>query len=59
MEPKDTMLSLNKKTTKFIQDVTMTFLFYALAIDSTMFTALSVITREQAKPTRKTFMKIK
>ena len=39
---------LNKQQTKFMQDVTGTFLYYARAIDGTMLTALNAITTEQA-----------
>ena len=59
MEPEDTTLPLNKKATKFIQEVTGTFLFYACIINNTMLTALSAIAAVQAKPTTKTLLKTK
>ena len=46
VEPEYTAPHLDKKTTKFIKDITGTFLFYACAIDSTMLTAFSAITAE-------------
>ena len=51
MELEDTILILDKKKTKFIQEVTGRFLFYVQAINSIMLIALSAITGEQAKPT--------
>jgi hypothetical protein len=57
--PADTSPLLNKEATRFIQEVTGTFLFYAHAIDSTMLTALSVIASEQAHPTEATMRKCK
>ena len=48
---------LNKHQTKFIQEVTGTFLYYAQAIDGTMLTALSAIATEQATPTVTTLKK--
>jgi hypothetical protein len=57
--PEDTSPQLNKKATRFIQEVTRTFLFYARAIDSTMLTALSVIASKQAHPTEETMQKCK
>ena len=59
VEPEDITPSLNKKTTKFIQEVSDTFLFYVWAINSTMLAALSAIVSEQAKPTENTLMKVK
>ena len=53
------MPNLNKKITKSIQEVTSTFLFYALIIDSTMLTALSAIAAEQTNPTEKMLLKTK
>jgi hypothetical protein len=58
-EPEDTSPQLNKEATRFIQEVTGTFLFYARAIDSTMLTALSTLASEQARPTEKTMSKCK
>ena len=43
----DISLVLDKKTKKFIQEVTVTFLFYTCTIDCTMLTALSTIAAEQ------------
>ena len=57
MEPEDTTPTLDKKTTKFIQDVNSTFLFYACAINSTVLTALSAIAAEQANPREKMLLK--
>ena len=57
MDPEDITLTLDKKTTKFIQEVTGTFLFYASTIDSTILTALSPIAAEQANPTEKMLLK--
>ena len=59
MEPEDTTAILNKKVTKFIQEVTITLLFYAHPIDITMLMALSAITGEQANPTKKILWKNK
>ena len=58
VEPEDSPLSFNKKKTKFVQEVTGTFLFYACAIDSTMLMALSAIASEPAKPTKNTLKKV-
>ena len=44
----DTAPHLNQKQTKYIQEVTMIFLYYTQAINSTMLTALSAIAMEQA-----------
>eukprot|EP00804_Cyclotella_cryptica_P020407 CCRYP_012629-RA/>CCRYP_012629-RA protein AED:0.27 eAED:0.27 QI:0/0/0/1/0/0/4/0/557 len=49
-EPDNTSPQLNKEATRFIQEVTGTFLYYARAIDSTMLTALSALASELAHP---------
>ena len=59
MKPEDTTPTLNKKTTKFIQEVTGAFLFYSHAINSIMLTALSAIAAKQANPTAKMLLKTK
>ena len=59
IEPEYSTPCLNKKQTKFIQEVTGTFLFHARAVDGTMLTALSALASKQAIPTEKTFMKVK
>ena len=56
VEPEDP--SLDKKKTKFIQEITGTFLFYVHAINSTMLMTLSSIDNEQAKPTKNPLKKI-
>ena len=47
----DASLLIDIKKNQFLQQVKETLLFYAKAIDSTMLTALSSITEEQAKTT--------
>ena len=59
MEKADTSPPLGKEETKFVQTVAGTLLYYARAVDSTILTALSAITTEQAKPTENTLAKIK
>ena len=59
VEPEDSSPSLDKKKTKFIQEVTGTFLFYAQAINHTMLMALSASASEQAKTTENTLKKVK
>ena len=49
-KPDDISTALGKEGKTFIQQVTVTFLFYARAVDPKMFTALSSITFEQAAP---------
>jgi hypothetical protein len=53
-EPEDTSPKLNREETKFVQEVTGVFLFYARAVDSTMLVALSAIAAEQGSPTHQT-----
>ena len=50
VKPEDTATHLNKKETRFVQEVIETFLFYTQAVDSTMLKALSAIAAEQANP---------
>jgi hypothetical protein len=50
---------LSKEEKKYIQQVLGTFLYYGQAVDSTMLTALSSITSNQAKPTEETMSNIK
>ena len=50
MPQANSALLLNKQQTKFIQEVTGTFLYYARAVNSTIMMALSAITMEQAAP---------
>ena len=57
METKKTTLTLDKKITKFTQEVTSTFLFYVHIFNSTMFKALSAIIVEQVNPTEKVLLK--
>ena len=58
-EDEDTSPKLNKEDTKYIQEVTGTFLFYARAVDPTMLTALGSLATEQAAPTQRTMEKCK
>ena len=53
----DTSEPLSKEQTKFIQQVTGTFLYYARAVDHTMLVALSAIAADQASPTENTLEK--
>eukprot|EP00804_Cyclotella_cryptica_P015214 CCRYP_000732-RA/>CCRYP_000732-RA protein AED:0.36 eAED:0.36 QI:0/0/0/1/0/0/2/0/501 len=48
----DQSAPLNKQDTTFIQEVIGVFLYYARAVDCTMFTALSSLATQQAKPTQ-------
>ena len=57
-QPEDTSPRLNKEKTKFVQEVTGVFLFYARAVDSTMLVALSAIAAEQGAPTENTLQKV-
>ena len=54
---KDNSPPLSKEDTKFIQQVTGTFLYYARAVDPTMLVALSAIAAGQAAPTARTMEK--
>ena len=56
VEPENTSLILDKKTTKFIQEVTHTFLVYACTIDSTIHTALSAIEKSRQTQLEKHYM---
>ena len=58
-KPNGTAPSLNKQPTKFIQEVTGTFLCYTIAIDGTMLTAFSALATEQVKPATTTMQNIK
>jgi hypothetical protein len=51
--------ALNKKETKYVQAVAGTFLYYARAVDPTIFPALSSLATEQAKPMQKTIQTVK
>ena len=53
----DTSTKLGPEDTKFIQQVTGTFLYYARAVDATMLVALSAIASDQSGPTAKTMEK--
>ena len=55
----DNTEKLGAAATKFIQQVTGTFLYYARAVDATMLVALSAIASEQASPTKQTMEKTK
>ena len=57
-EPKDRTPRLGKRQTKFLQEVTGAFLFYAQAVLSTILTALNAIASEQAAPAKNTLKKI-
>ena len=57
--PEDTSPKLGKEMTKFCQEVTGVFLYYARAVDSTMLVALSAIAAEQESPTEMTLTKVK
>ena len=59
VENNDTSPPLGKESTKYIQAVTGTLLYYARAVDSTILPALSAIATEQAKPTEKTLATVK
>ena len=52
--PTDDSPKLDKDGHKYIQQVVGSFLFYARAIDSTIFMALSDIAADQSEPTEKT-----
>ena len=56
--PPDNTELLDKKDTKYIQQVVGSFLYYSRAIDNTIITALSEIVLMQAKPTEITRQKI-
>ena len=58
-QEEDDSPKLNKEDTKFIQEVTGTFLFYARAVDPTMLVALGSLATEQAAPTKRTMEKCK
>ena len=49
--------TLGEKDTKFIQQVTGTFLYYARAVDATMLVALSAIAFDQAASTENSMEK--
>ena len=55
----DKSAKLGKEGTKFIQQVTGTFLYYTRAVNSMMLVALSVIASDQALPTEDTMRKTK
>ena len=44
---------------EIVKEVTGTFQYYAIAVDSTILVALSTIVSEQANPTNKTMNKLK
>jgi hypothetical protein len=50
----DTSLKLDKSNKKPIQQIARSFLYYARAVDSTIFMALSAIVSQQAAPTEDT-----
>ncbi len=58
-KPDDGTKLLSKEEKKYIQQIAGTFLYYSRAVDSTMLTALSLITSNQAKPTKETMSNIK
>ena len=49
---------VDAEKTKFIQQVTGTFIYYARAVDPTMLVALSAIAADQSAPTEMTYEKI-
>ena len=53
----DTTPKLDKHKTKFVQQVTGTFLYYARAVYPTMMVALNAIAYDQAAPTEATLEK--
>ena len=53
----DTSTKLGPEDTKFIRQVTGTFLYYARAVYATMLVALSAIASDQSGPTAKTMAK--
>ena len=57
-QPEDSSPRLDRAKTKFVQEVTGVFLFYARAVDSTMLVALSAIAAEQGAPTENTLAKV-
>jgi hypothetical protein len=57
-EPEDTSPRLDREKTKFVQEVTGVFLFYARAVDSTMLVSLSALAAEHAAPTERTMQKV-
>jgi hypothetical protein len=58
-EEEDDTPKLDKKNTKYIQQVAGTLLYYARAVNSTILPALSSIATEQAAPTAKTMTNVK
>ena len=50
---------LGKEGKKFIQEVTVNFLYYAIAVDCKMITALGCISTQQYNPTENTMKKAK
>ena len=50
---------LGKEGKRFIQEVTVNFLYYARAVDCTMLTALVSIATQKANPTKNTMKKVK
>ena len=51
--PEDTAPLLSQKQTKFIQEITRMFFYYAQVADIIMLTTLSALAMEQTKPTTK------
>ena len=58
-KPDNATKLLSKEEKKYIQQIIGTFLYYRQAVDSTMLTALSSITSNQAEPTKETMLNIK
>ena len=48
---------MDKEKTKFIQQVTGTFQYYAHVVNPTMLVALSAIAADQSAPTERTYEK--
>ena len=48
---------IDKNSKKFVQQFTGTFLYYAIAVDSTMLMSLSTIASEKSSPTENTMKK--
>ena len=59
MADSETSLLFSKSDKQFVQEVTVTFLYYAQAVDTKMLTALGSIATQQEKPTENTIQKSK
>ena len=58
-EAEDWSLPLSKEDKKCVHEVTGTLLYYSMAVDTTILTALSSIAAQKANPTEQTMQKVK